>query len=92
MNAVRRFKNEKSTLLNSDIAHLVSKLGYTDEYTICDAGLPIPQHVVRFDLALTPSSVESGHSVSLIGENPSLTRPLKRGGCIIAWALRERQN
>ncbi|WP_394209440.1 D-ribose pyranase [Enterovibrio calviensis] len=44
---------KKSTLLNSDIAHLVSTLGHTDEYTICDAGLPIPQHVPRIDLALT---------------------------------------
>ncbi|CZF82718.1 D-ribose pyranase [Grimontia celer] len=44
---------KKSTLLNSDIAHLVSTLGHTDEYTICDAGLPIPQHVARIDLALT---------------------------------------
>lgn len=44
---------KKSALLNSGIAHLVSTLGHTDEYTICDAGLPIPPHVTRLDLALT---------------------------------------
>ncbi|MDD1780043.1 D-ribose pyranase [Enterovibrio sp. ZSDZ35] len=44
---------KKNTLLNSEIAHLISTLGHTDEYVICDAGLPIPQHVQRIDLALT---------------------------------------
>lgn len=43
---------KKNTLLHSEITHLISTLGHTDEYTICDAGLPIPQHVPRIDLAL----------------------------------------
>ncbi|EHH1047586.1 D-ribose pyranase [Vibrio parahaemolyticus] len=44
---------KKSTLINSDISYLVATLGHTDEITICDAGLPIPDHVQRIDLALT---------------------------------------
>lgn len=44
---------KKNTLLNSDLSYLVSTLGHLDEYTICDAGLPIPSHVSRIDLALT---------------------------------------
>ncbi|MGF1706428.1 D-ribose pyranase [Enterovibrio baiacu] len=44
---------KKSTLLNADIAYLTGTLGHTDEVTICDAGLPIPDHVQRIDLALT---------------------------------------
>ena len=44
---------KKSTLINSDISYLVATLGHTDEITICDAGLPIPEHVQRIDLALT---------------------------------------
>lgn len=43
---------KKHRLLNSEITHLISTLGHFDEYTICDAGLPIPRHVARIDLAL----------------------------------------
>lgn len=53
---------KKSTLLNSEVAYLVSTLGHTDEITICDAGLPIPDHVTRIDLALThgvPSFIDT---------------------------------
>ncbi|BBM66544.1 D-ribose pyranase [Vibrio alfacsensis] len=53
---------KKSTLLNSEVSYLVSTLGHTDEITICDAGLPIPEHVQRIDLALThgvPSFIET---------------------------------
>ncbi len=44
---------KKSTLLNSELSYLVATLGHTDEITICDAGLPIPDEVTRIDLALT---------------------------------------
>ncbi|USD64448.1 D-ribose pyranase [Vibrio sp. SCSIO 43136] len=53
---------KKSTLLNSDLSYLVATLGHTDEITICDAGLPIPDQVTRIDLALThgvPSFIET---------------------------------
>ncbi|MDG3085769.1 D-ribose pyranase [Vibrio hannami] len=44
---------KKSALLNSEISYLVGTLGHTDEITIADAGLPIPEGVERIDLALT---------------------------------------
>jgi len=44
---------KKSTLINSELSYLVATLGHTDEITICDAGLPIPDEVQRIDLALT---------------------------------------
>ncbi|AYV24358.1 MULTISPECIES: D-ribose pyranase [Vibrio] len=44
---------KKSALINSELSYLVSTLGHTDEVTICDAGLPIADHVQRIDLALT---------------------------------------
>jgi len=44
---------KKTELLNSELSYLVATLGHTDEITIADAGLPIPQHVERIDLALT---------------------------------------
>ncbi|MEZ8824251.1 D-ribose pyranase [Vibrio amylolyticus] len=53
---------KKSTLINADLSYLVATLGHTDEITICDAGLPIPDHVTRIDLALThgvPSFLET---------------------------------
>lgn len=37
----------------------MATLGHTDEITICDAGLPIPEHVQRIDLALTHGGVPS---------------------------------
>ncbi len=44
---------KKSPLLHSELSHLISTLGHTDEVTICDAGLPIPSMSKRIDLALT---------------------------------------
>ncbi len=44
---------KKGTLLNSDVSYLISTLGHTDEITISDAGLPIPEGTARIDLALT---------------------------------------
>ncbi len=53
---------KKTNLINSELSYLVATLGHTDEITICDAGLPIPEHVQRIDLALThgvPSFLET---------------------------------
>ncbi len=44
---------KKTKLLNSELSYLVATLGHTDEITIGDAGLPIPEEVERIDLALT---------------------------------------
>jgi D-ribose pyranase len=44
---------KKGVLLNSDISAVISRLGHTDQLTICDAGLPIPTAAQRIDLALT---------------------------------------
>lgn len=44
---------KKGVLLNSQISSVISRLGHTDKITIADAGLPIPDHIERIDLALT---------------------------------------
>ncbi|PVZ81909.1 D-ribose pyranase [Serratia sp. S1B] len=44
---------KKGVLLNCDVSAVVSRLGHTDQITICDAGLPIPAMTQRIDLALT---------------------------------------
>lgn len=46
-------KNEKGTVLNSDISSVISRLGHTDTLVVCDAGLPIPKSTTRIDMALT---------------------------------------
>ncbi|QIQ21550.1 D-ribose pyranase [Zophobihabitans entericus] len=43
----------KGQLFNSDVCHVLSKLGHTDCIAIGDAGLPIPDSTQRIDLALT---------------------------------------
>lgn len=44
---------KKGTVINTHLSNLIAKLGHTDEFTIADAGLPIPESVWRIDLALT---------------------------------------
>jgi ribose transport protein RbsD len=43
---------KKGRLLNSDLLSAMAKMGHTDQITISDAGLPIPNHVKRIDLAI----------------------------------------
>lgn len=43
----------KGKMLNSEIMSVISTMGHTDKIVIADAGLPIPDHVERIDLALT---------------------------------------
>ncbi len=45
---------KKIGILNSEISRVISGLGHTDQIVICDAGFPIPSHVERIDLSLTP--------------------------------------
>ncbi len=53
---------KKGKLLNSDIISVISKMGHTDRIAIADCGLPIPDDVIRIDLALmagVPSFMET---------------------------------
>lgn len=45
---------KKTGILNSELCALLASLGHTDLICIADAGLPIPAHVPRIDLALVP--------------------------------------
>lgn len=57
---------KKIGILNSEISRIVSELGHTDKIVIADAGLPIPSHVKRIDLALkegVPSFIETVETV-----------------------------
>lgn len=57
---------KKIGILNSEISKVVSELGHTDKIVIADAGLPVPPHVKRIDLALkkgVPSFIETVETV-----------------------------
>lgn len=43
---------KKTTLLNSNISSVISKMGHTDMICVGDCGLPIPDGVERIDLAV----------------------------------------
>ncbi|MEG0250976.1 MAG: D-ribose pyranase [Peptostreptococcus sp.] len=49
---------KKHGILNSEISKVLSDLGHTDQITIADCGLPVPDGVAKIDLAIklgTPS-------------------------------------
>lgn len=53
---------KKGKLLNAEILSVLAHMGHTDQVTISDAGLPIPNGVKRIDLALKksiPSFIET---------------------------------
>jgi D-ribose pyranase len=44
---------KKMGILNQPISSVIAGLGHTDRLVISDAGLPIPAHVQKIDLALS---------------------------------------
>ncbi len=44
---------KKQGILNHDLLTVIAQLGHSDALVIADAGLPIPPHVQRIDLAVT---------------------------------------
>jgi len=58
---------KKHGILNSAISKVLADLGHTDYIVIADAGLPIPQGVLKIDLALkagTPSFQEVVNAIA----------------------------
>ncbi|ASB62664.1 ribose ABC transporter [Bacillus sp. A053] len=45
---------KKHGILNSHLAKLLADLGHTDKVVIADAGLPVPDGVLKIDLSLKP--------------------------------------
>ncbi|PRS25613.1 D-ribose pyranase [Bacillus halotolerans] len=45
---------KKHSILNSHLAKLLADLGHTDKIVIADAGLPVPDGVLKIDLSLKP--------------------------------------
>ena len=47
---------KKIGILNKDISEVIAGMGHMDMLVVCDAGLPIPAHVRRIDLAMHAGS------------------------------------
>ncbi|MGW8263419.1 RbsD/FucU domain-containing protein, partial [Bacillus sp. LR--39] len=45
---------KKHGILNSHLAKILADLGHTDKIVIADAGLPVPDGVLKIDLSLKP--------------------------------------
>ncbi|MCJ7687931.1 MAG: D-ribose pyranase [Clostridiaceae bacterium] len=57
---------KKTTLLNSQICEVISKMGHKDTIAIGDCGLPIPDTTKRIDIALiknVPGFIETLKSI-----------------------------
>lgn len=53
---------KKIGIINQPISTVIAGLGHMDRIVVCDAGLPIPDNVLRIDLALkegTPTFLET---------------------------------
>jgi D-ribose pyranase len=45
---------KKTTLMNHRLSDAIARIGHTQRLVVGDAGLPIPFHVDRIDLAVSP--------------------------------------
>jgi D-ribose pyranase len=45
---------KKTRLINHHVSDVIARIGHTQRLIICDAGFPVPLHVERIDLAITP--------------------------------------
>ncbi|WP_145317303.1 D-ribose pyranase [Paenibacillus xylanexedens] len=60
---------KKNGILNSHISKILSDLGHTDMIAIADAGLPVPDGVLKIDLALKLGTPSFREVVELIAED-----------------------
>lgn len=58
---------KKSGILNAELADTVARLGHNELIVVSDAGLPVPAHVRRIDLAVTPGVPLVETVLSLLG-------------------------
>ena len=73
---------KRGGILNRDVCALIAGLGHTDLICIADAGLPIPPHVARIDLALVcgvPTFLETLQAVltDLVVEHAAVAREMR---------------
>ncbi|GIO23792.1 D-ribose pyranase [Oceanobacillus sp. J11TS1] len=60
---------KKNGILNSHIAKILADLGHTETIVIGDAGLPVPDGVLKIDLALTPGTPSFQEVVEAVSDD-----------------------
>jgi D-ribose pyranase len=60
---------KRNGMLNSHIAKVLADLGHTDTIVIGDAGLPVPDGVLKIDLALTPGTPSFQEVVKAVSDD-----------------------
>lgn len=65
---------KKTTLLQSDLSHVIATLGHLDTLVVADAGLPIPAGTQRIDLALTKGVPGAIQTLKVILEEMKVER------------------
>ncbi|MET3941397.1 D-ribose pyranase [Paenibacillus sp. PvP094] len=65
---------KRNGILNSHISKILSDLGHTDMIAIADAGLPVPEGVLKIDVALKLGTPSFQEVVELIAEDMVIER------------------
>ncbi|MEO2202725.1 D-ribose pyranase [Paenibacillus pabuli] len=65
---------KRNGILNSHISKILSDLGHTDMIAIADAGLPVPEGVVKIDVALKLGTPSFQEVVELIADDMVIER------------------
>ncbi|MGF9696941.1 MULTISPECIES: D-ribose pyranase [Paenibacillus] len=65
---------KRNGMLNSHISKVLSDLGHTDMIAIADAGLPVPEGVVKIDVALKLGAPTFQEVVELIADDMVIER------------------
>jgi D-ribose pyranase len=60
---------KKQGMLNSSITKVLADLGHTDYIVIADAGLPVPEGVLKIDLALKPGAPSFEEVVEAVSDD-----------------------
>ncbi|MCL6658710.1 MULTISPECIES: D-ribose pyranase [Paenibacillus] len=74
---------KRNGMLNSHISKILSDLGHTDMIAIADAGLPVPDGVIKIDLALKLGTPSFREVVEVIAEDMVIEK------VIVAEEIRE---
>ncbi|TYS10021.1 D-ribose pyranase [Bacillus subtilis] len=65
---------KKHGILNSHLAKLLADLGHTDQIVIADAGLPVPDGVLKIDLSLKPGLPAFQDTAAVLAEEMTVEK------------------
>ncbi|MBY4602616.1 MULTISPECIES: D-ribose pyranase [Bacillus] len=65
---------KKHGILNSHLAKLLADLGHTDKIVIADAGLPVPDGVLKIDLSLKPGLPAFQDTVAVLADEMAIEK------------------